>query len=99
MSTNPTRDDYIRELTHKHQFLIVSGLFVTLLFCGCIIVSANDYKLQLLAVILAIVVFYGAVLSNIMVKQVNKVTVSTNRMTELWREVRDLREQVARLQR
>ena len=55
--------------------------------------------MQFLAVALAIVVFYRAVLSNMRVKQVKKAIVSTNRMTKLWWKVRDIRGQVARLQR
>ena len=38
----------------------------------------------LLAIALAIVVFYGAVISDEMIKQANQVTAAINRQTELW---------------
>lgn len=93
MSTTPTRDDYVRELSHKHQLIILNGLLFILLFCICIIFSTNAHKLQLLTLVLALVVFYGALLHGIMVKTVNRLVLRVNQLTLVVEEVRARAEQ------
>lgn len=99
MSTNPTQDEYIDELCHKHELRIKSGLLLILLFCACIVFSSSKNKMRVLAILFAVAVFWVAALNYVMVRQINKITRGINKAAVLWREVKALREEVAQLSR
>lgn len=84
VSTNPTQDEYIDELCHKHELRIKGGLLLSS---------------RVLAIIFAVAVFWVAALNYVMVRQINKIPRGINRAAVLWREVKALREEVAQLSR
>lgn len=89
VSTNPTQDEYIDELCHKHELRIKGGLLL----------SSSKNKMRVLAIIFAVAVFWVAALNYVMVRQINKIPRGINRAAVLWREVKALREEVAQLSR